>query len=144
MWTERSPFQAFSATGRADIAWVGHRGYRAVEPFARPRADPVFRFLKPRHHQAQTWRRGRQSNVLVRLGCGKGSGVWQSGDNRRRWCAQGLFEVAARFAPQLRIERSLRQSKMGFARIGVLRREPLETLQPVERRRAVVDGAVNL
>jgi hypothetical protein len=33
---------------------------------------------------------------------------------------------------------------MSFPRIGVLRRQPLKALQPVERWRAVVDCAVNL
>src|SRR5436309_1671401 len=48
MRTEGSPFEAFSATSGADIARVGHRGNGSVEPFARPRADTVFRLLKPR------------------------------------------------------------------------------------------------
>ena len=103
-------------------------------------------FLQACHQQAKPWRRAGRDAVLTGSGrrVGGRNGICRSSDKGRRPSAHCPIQVAARFAPQQRVERRLRLGEMTFPRVGVLRRQPLEALDPDEGRRAVVDCAVQL
>ena len=80
MGTQRMPVEALSAAARTDIARIRWCGDRTVEPLPYGSEIAVLGLFEPRHQQAQAW---------------SGTG------------GQSVFQMAARHAPELGIERGL-------------------------------------
>src|SRR5215472_6157377 len=99
--------------------------------------------FEARHHPAKPRRRTAGTGLSIRSTRERNRTAGSRGRRRRRG-AQRLLETAACFAPQLRVERRRRQSEMTFARMGVLRRQPLQALEFLQRRLAIADRFIDL
>ena len=80
MGTPRTPIEALSAAASADIARIGRCADSAVKPLPHRSEFAMLGFFEPRHQAAKT---------------------------RSCACGQCVFQMAARFAPELGIKRGL-------------------------------------